>query len=581
MRIQKIEISNILGLARADIVCSTQVMVIAGNNEAGKSTLSDAISMALIGAPRRVKLKKDLGQLLHDGAAKGRVTVIAGGEAIGDFKLPGGQHLQGENIAGVQFVEFVLDPSLFARQTPDDRRTTLFRLTNCKASPDATEALLIKRGCNEKMAAEIKPMLRAGFPSACADAKERATQAKGAYRSVTGENWGSNQAEGWEPAMPTVTVDADDLAASKARLETLVTDLAEAQESLGAAKQAAQGAEQRAANITRLEDVAAQSERRATKLSVDEKDLAEWSEKLANAEAAASGAPAITPHECPHCQGLIELFKADQGSRIELRAHIAQENIADPDAGRRAAEYCGYRDSAQRAVANSKRDLQASQDAAAQVVALKSEQGKAPSVTAIENAEQLINELRQDRDKLSAKVTALEEAERAIAGRVTLIEQAANHHAEVKAWLLIADALAPDGIPAEILSSALTPVNDSLAMLAGLAKWKKVQITADMDVTIDGRTYGLCSESAKWRADTLIALAIAQISQLRFVVLDRFDVLDLAGRSQLLGMLVELAKLKAMDTMLMCGTMKAIPKGLPPQVTAVWCANGIAETSQQ
>jgi energy-coupling factor transporter ATP-binding protein EcfA2 len=580
MHIQKIEVVNVLGLARADIVCSTPVMVIAGNNEAGKSTLADAISMAIIGSPRRVKLKKELGQLLHDGASKGRVTVIAGGEAIGDFKLPGGQHLQAEGIAGVQFVEFVLDPGLFARQSEADRRTTLFKLTNCKASPDATEQMLIKRGAEEKLAAEIKPMLRAGFPSACADAKERATQAKGAWRAVTGENWGSDKAEGWEPELPTVAVDAEDLAASREQLAVLAADLSEAQQSLGAAKQSAKSASERAANIQNLEELAGLVDRRATKLAVDEKNLAEWAEKLAAAEAAASGAPAVTPHECPHCQGMIEL-KRTPGAMIELHAYTAPETVADPDAAQRADEYRGYRDSAQRAVGNSQRDLKESQDAAAQVVALKAEQEKAPSAEAIANAEELINDLRQQHDAIAAKVTALGDAEQAIATRAQTIEQAAKHHAEVKAWLLIADALAPDGIPADILSSALTPVNDSLAMLSSLAKWKRVCITADMDVTIDGRTYGLCSESAKWRADTLLALAIAQISQLRFVVLDRFDVLDLAGRSQLLGMLVELAKLKAMDTMIICGTMKAIPAGLPSQVRAVWIANGIAETDPQ
>lgn len=580
MHIQKIEISNVLGLARADIVCSAPVMVIAGDNEAGKSTIADAISMAILGTPRRVKLKKELGQLLHDGAAKGRTTVIAGGEAIGDFKLPGGQHLQGENIAGVQFIEYVLDPAKFAALSEADRRTALFKLTNCKASPDVTEQMLIKRGASEHLAAEIKPMLRAGFPSACADAKERATQAKGAWRSVTGESWGSDKAEGWEPEVPAVAIDAEDLAASRAQLETLTADLSEAQQTLGAAKQSAQNAEQRLAKIAQLEETAGLVDRRTTKLATDEGNLAEWSAKLEAAEQAASGAPAVMAHECPHCQGLIELKRA-AGAIIELHAYVAPETAADPDAKMRANEYRGYRDSALRAIENSKRDLKASQDAAAQVVALKAEQASAPSAEAITNAEQLINDLRQERDKVTAKVGAMEEAEMAIASREQTFINAAKHHAEIKAWLLIAEALAPDGIPAEILSSAITPVNDSLAMLAGLAKWKPVQILDDMSVNVGGHAYGLVSESAKWRADTLLALAIAQISQLRFVVLDRFDVLDLPGRGQLLALLVELAKMKAMDTMIMCGTMKAIPKGLPPQVRAVWVANGIAETDPQ
>lgn len=574
MQIQQIVISNVLGLARADIVCSTPVMVIAGNNEAGKSTLADAISMAIIGSPRRVKLKKDLAQLLHGDAAKGRVTLMAQGETFADYKLPGGQHLIAEEVQGIQFVEFVVAPDLFARQTEAERRTTLFKLTNCKASPAATEKLLVERGCDERLAAEIKPSLAAGFPAACKDAKEQATQAKGAWRALTGENWGANQAENWEPLVPVTEIDADDLADSRKQLAELEQDLDETNQSLGAAKQAAHSSAQRGRKIAELTETVALTDRRTAKLAADEAHLAECSDKLAAAEQAASGAPAATPHECPHCQGLIEL-KAGA-----LHAYVEPEAVADPGATKKAAEYRGYRDSAQRAVENSRRDLKQSQDAAAQLEALSKEQAASPSAEAIEKAESTIAELRQMRDKVAAKVSAIEEAAKAIEGREALTKQAASYHAEVKAWLKIADALAPDGIPAQILSSALTPFNDSLATLAGLAKWKAVQILDDMTISIGGRNYGLCSESAKWRADTLIALAIAQISQLRFVVLDRFDVLDLPGRSQLLGLLCQLAKLKAMDTMIMCGTMKAIPAGLPKEVTAIWVQNGIAESAQ-
>ena len=124
MQIQQVVISNVLGLARADIVCTAPVVIVAGNNEAGKSTLSDAISMAILGTPRRVKLKKELGQLLHDSAEKGRVTLMAGGDVMGDFKLPGGAHICELEARHKAFVEFVLDPALFARQDEKDRRTS-------------------------------------------------------------------------------------------------------------------------------------------------------------------------------------------------------------------------------------------------------------------------------------------------------------------------------------------------------------------------------------------------------------------------------------------------------------------------
>jgi len=203
MQIKTIQISNVLGLARADLLFTTPIMVLSGPNEAGKSSIADAISMAILGEPRRVDFKKDLVHLLHDGAAKGRVTITDGaGEPLGDFKLPKGDHLVSNEIKNAQYLPLVLEPSLFAKGSPAERRKTLFSLTGCKVSADNTEAMLIKRGASAEMAAAIKPSLAGGFVAAQKDAAERATQAKGAFRAVTGMNWGANQAEGWKQEIP-------------------------------------------------------------------------------------------------------------------------------------------------------------------------------------------------------------------------------------------------------------------------------------------------------------------------------------------------------------------------------------------
>lgn len=576
MHIQKIEVSNVLGLSRADIVCSQPVMIIAGNNEAGKSTIADAVSMAILGQPRRVKLKKELGQLLHEGADKGRVTVIADGDVMGEFRLPGGQH-KAESVRGAEFLEFVLDPSAFARQTLPDRRSALFALTKCKMSPDVVEAKLIERGIPETMAAEIKPLLRGGFPATCDELKERASQAKGAWKNVTGEQWGSQKAEGWEPELPVRVVDAAELEAAAKEEAEASRDLSDATEALGASKLAARDHAQRAGTIASLEEIAALLQRRQIKLNEDTARADEWQQKVVEAERAASGQRNANHQNCPCCEALLEV-KAD-GTLSAADDHLPDGEDA-ADLGRRLAEYRGYLESAKRAVANSERDVQASKDAAAKIEALKADSGSVVSEEAIANAEQVVIELRQAHASAQAKVSALRDAQQAIESHAETVKKAAEHHAEVMGWLAAAEALAPDGIPAEILATALTPVNDALAVLSRLSGWKKIEITADMEITCGGRLYGLMSESAKWRADTLLALVIAQISELRLVILDRFDVLDLPGRSQLLNMLVELGNMKAMDSMLMCGTMKALPEKLPAGVAGVWVKNSIAETAQ-
>ena len=77
-----------------------------------------------------------------------------------------------------------------------------------------------------------------------------------------------------------------------------------------------------------------------------------------------------------------------------------------------------------------------------------------------------------------------------------------------------------------------------------------------------------------------MALAIAQISDLRIVVLDRFDVLDQKSRGALLGMLGELGRMGLMHNSIMSGTMKELPR-LPAGVGGVWISGGLAELAVQ
>jgi hypothetical protein len=73
----------------------------------------------------------------------------------------------------------------------------------------------------------------------------------------------------------------------------------------------------------------------------------------------------------------------------------------------------------------------------------------------------------------------------------------------------------------------------------------------------------------------MIAAAIAEISGLRLLVLDRFDVLDGKGREDAIYWLDGLAQDSAIDTALIFGTLKALPAGLPETITPVWIEGGV------
>lgn len=570
MRITKIEVANVAGLARADINLTTPVLLVAGANMAGKSSLRDAISMALTGQPARVSKKNQLGQILHDGAKKGRSTVFSGEEVIGQFTLPKGE-FAGPEIKNAEWLPLVIDPAKFAAMGSDERRSTLFKITGCGAGMKAIEPLLAKRSLDMAMFEEVKPMLRSGFPAAEKFAQDKAREAKGAWKATTGEQWGSDKAEGWEPEAVTASVDQADLDAATQALAAVDQDLAEAQQTLGqrkAGRDAAAGRQQRIAELTELAGLV---DRRQAKLTEDENRAAEWTEKLAAARTAAEGGPAYDPLICPCCNMAIKLENG------QLVPHIDSGKTADPEAAKRVTEYEGYLASAQKAVENSKRDLQQSNDAAAKLEELQQAEASAPSDEALANAQELINDLRQQRASAFAKQQALQEAIDAVAGRAKMIEQAAGWHREVTNWLAIAEAMSPEGIPADLLSAALAPINQSLSVLAGMAGWPLVEISRDIEVTSQGRPYGLISESEKWRADTLLALAIAQITELRLVVLDRFDVLEPKARGQVIGLLDKLATMESIDTVIMMGTLKEKPAALPPTFTAAWISNCIVE----
>ncbi|ORL55486.1 hypothetical protein B7H20_25610 [Pseudomonas aeruginosa] len=576
MRITKLEITNFQGLRHAALDVSAPVLLVAGHNGAGKSSLLDGVAMAFSGQPRRVSLKKDMAQLVTEGAKKGEARVewldAAYEVQVCGVALPTGK---GSALTDSPFLPYVLDASLFASLDAKERRRVLFDLSGASTSPNQIAERLVAKGHAAALVEKVKPLLRSGFPAAVEQAKAYASEARGAWKMITGENYGSEKAVDWAPELLATMVTEDQVAEAGMNLQLLEDDLAEAQQALGASKQARQAADGRAQRIAKLRELVDLEPRRRNKLTTDKQNQDEWSEKVMAAELASSGSVPHQPLTCPHCQGAVDLQAGT------LVVHQPPEQIADAEAARRLPEYREYLASAQRAVANSQRDLDECLAAAEQIKALEAESVEAPSAEAIANGEQAINELRQARDASRAKLVALQEALEAATQREASIAKAQAAHQDVVAWTGMVDALSPTGIPAEILADAIGPVNDTLKRLAGIAGWLPVEISADIDVTFGGRLYGLLSESERWRCDTTIALAIATISGLRLVLLDRLDVLDLPSRNQAIALMRAMTSDREIDSVVVAGTLKEPMAKTPEWLQAVWIDAGQLLDQQQ
>lgn len=364
----------------------------------------------------------------------------------------------------------------------------------------------------------------------------------------------------------------EELAAARAELEETTQQIEKGNQHLGmlqANQQAAAGYDARTAELT---EKAGMVGRARAKLEATQADLDQWQPKLDQLRARqALAANAEKGCECPSCGALLRIVGAalepmKAGEKVDM-AEINTELQKASDAVALLRRTLGNDAQAVATAEQAARDLEQHQ----------ANKPQAATDDEIQRTVDAINHFRQLRDQQNAKLNALDEARDAKASAASTTAKATQHHANIVQWLEIAEAMAPDGIPGELLSNALEPINQSLAVLAGMAKWPTVAITKDIEITSNGRRYGLCSESEKWRADTLLALAIAQISGLKLAVLDRFDVLELKARGQLLGMLCELVRLKSIDSVIMLGTMKEKPTGLPAEVTAHWISNNILE----
>ncbi|MGO2200477.1 AAA family ATPase [Pseudomonas helleri] len=574
MRIESIYVENFQGLRHANLTLSAPITMVCGLNGAGKSSLKEAVGLAL-GEAARISLKKDWGKLVTEGEKKAQIIVGHDGVAS-SITLPNGKADRTE-VAGQECLPYVLNPEAFAKLDDKARRSLLFALTKSSGKPAVVVEKLLARGADAAKVEKIKPLLLSGFNAAMEQAKTYTSESRGAWKGLTGEAYGSDKADGWmvtiEPLAESVPeVTQEDLAQALADYNSAIDQISKGDQYLGEQRAQRKNSDNAATKKAALEEVFSQLSRRQAKLDATNTDLEGWKEKIASAQVKLDAHSGEASCDCPGCgvklkvvgKG-IELFKGktadlnkQAAAKLELQKATDAHNLM------------------LRTQANDQKAVAESEQAGRDLEALTASTGEEVTDAMIQRTVDAIQVQRNLRDAANAKVEAMRERIDLIANAEQKARQASEYHGDVKAWELVAKALAPDGIPGEILAGALEPINKSLAKLSTIAGWPVVSIATDMTITAGGRLYTLLSESERWRCDALIGLAIAIASGLRLIVLDRFDVLLPAVRAQLLGSLINLAKSGDIETAIVCGSLKEKPARLPPEINAVWIEGGVA-----
>lgn len=574
MKILKIEAQNIIGLKRAEIICGQPITLIAGDNEAGKSSLADAISMAFRGEPRRVKLKKDIKQLMHNDAKKGGIRLIgADDEVLASFTLPAGKHELGDSMeaqVGFEFLPLVLDPQSFAKMEEKERRATLFKLTGCSAKPDYILGELKAAGCDMKLAEMLIGMARSGFPVMAEEAKKRAADARAVWQHTTGETWGSEKAEGWEVDIPAgKDVTQEDIAAALAEQQKIADEI---EKGIAYRARLDSDIEHAAGYAEKEEDLRSKAgllKRANAKLEATTSDLEKQLARRNTLNAQLGTAPACA---CPHCGEAVlivngELQDGNGSPTAEQRAEAKKELAA-------VVESIGM---LERTKANDTKAVREAELAGQQLAAHIAEKKEAPAAGLMERTEEALTQQRQAFSTAQARHSALRERFDLIAGAEKTNAVASEKHNEIKAWKAIETELLPTGIPSRLLEKAISPVNTALEVMARITGWSLPKIELDMSLTYGGRPYALSSESAQWRFDAMIALVVAQMSTLKFVMLDRIDVLSNRHRVCLVQLLDSIVNAGNIDGAVILGTMKSAPdmSSASPHFQSLWIEKGV------
>ena len=545
MHIEHITIENFIGIHFLDAALNAKgVTLIAGHNGAGKSTVRDAIRFALLGEPGRVRLKKDYRSLLTAGTKNGRVTMRLDSDHEIRRNVKTGNP-EGPTPALPETLPYVLDADRFARLDEKARRRLLMEITGVSVSRDDVRRRLLTMNCDKDKVDAILPLLRQGFEAAAQEAAGRAREAKGAWRQITGETWGKAKAEGWGRGdgaiVPTVAMN---------KVKHLEADLATAKRELAKAEAIIERKARlgdlrtKADRIPELEDAVEAAKARAQEAS----DLVLSLRSRAQAE---EGVEAI--FSCPHCG--VE-------SRVQIladRVLLVDGDMETPPGTQEIAQAMEEESEAIKSLESVRRELADAKAAAEAIAAIDEDHVTEADVEAL-------------KDDVADNERRLSEA-RIIADRHVAVDKADAIHREVLSWLRIADALAPDGIPAELTAQTLEPINARLRDSAGATGWPMVQIDEAMGITIEGRPYALLSESEQWRVDAMIAAAISMQAGIHLLVLDRMDVLDIPSRNVCLRWLAQLAEEHRMQIIVMA-TLKARPERLMPCVSCIWLEHG-------
>lgn len=550
MKIKKVTVENVLGAPAAELTMSgSPLALVVGDNAIGKSSIREAISLALLGLSDRAGAKKDWDKLVTSGATSGRVLIeFASGETA-KLSLPSGKGASpfaGEDDMSKTLLSFMLGAARFSELKDKDRRSLIAKLYGSAESHEVIANKLIEAGHAEPRVTKIKSLLRSGIDAAKAQALAYGTEGKGAWKLITGEQWGIAKGAEWVPSEDQGPKPQRAIIEAQQEVSKLNGEIAALQRSIGSASAVLSAQE-----IQDLRDRAAKRVDREKRFKDLDDSLARFDARLRELNAQVQFAQQDSALACPCCSARLSLAN---DALVEFTPVSAKDR---QELNRELQALKSDRDAEHEALQKASSDLTESNQATDWLRKID----EAPAV----NAEALEQDLAAKQARLEA-VNAEIVATRHYISWQTRRDDAATEHADIVAWLALAEKLDDPKLASDGTTDPVSAFNDDLQAVDEALDWPAIQLNSEGEFFAGGFLIRFVSESDRWKADAAAAIAFARRTQVGMVLLDRADVLAPQARPDLFRFL---AFDSGLESAIVFATLKE-PPTVPEDVAVLW-----------
>lgn len=583
MKVTDIAIHQFLGIESLEMHFQNPINIIVGINEAGKSSIRDACKWCLTGQARDLKTHQEQAALIREGGKAAEVTItLEGTHKLTRRKTPKSPAtFQGaDNLTKVS-PAILCDPYTFLTLPEGMRREMFFKLIpglnpSQKQIYDRLIQLFSENnatgvdqvGIIEDMAA----LASKGFKAAENEAVTRRREAKRVKDSLVVPEPEKEFRIGDRPydlsavdtdritaTMETLQKDRDELIMAKGRHEEALSAKARIERELSVARNTPPPGP--SGNIEQLEATLKKTQEELKEARANLLDLQGTPSKVFPAKCPVPYL--MVP--CPNAGQEIVLGKAP-ASPAEIEQAEAKCTELSGLATTQARELTAVKEAEatsrahQEKIARLEGELKQAEASAAETLPSDIDEQIATIDHRLGNGRTLLAEVREYR-RLVDQATEAQ-------NRLTQTDQ------EIHLYDFLAKALAPNGIPSQMIVEALGPVNYLLERAAEyLFPGRPLCLTPELGIDLGGSPYTTLSKSAKFRVGIAFQYVLAKLAGDRLLMIDEADILDQDNRINL--MRFALANKADFDTIMIFATAPSVP---PPVAGAQvwWMENGTA-----